>query len=96
MWPTMSTPRSSRPRAQTTTMPNSTATSDPHHRGQPAQPQHQRQRHQAEGQVGQWVSPRSVTRSQSFSKKSPWLPSTPNSLGSCPATMVRASPMMNP
>jgi hypothetical protein len=37
-----------------------------------------------------------VSRSQSFSKKLPLPFSTPNSSGSCPTTMVRASPMMKP
>ena len=42
------------------------------------------------------VSPRFRMRSQIFSKKSPLPFSTPNSLGSWPAMIVSASPMMKP
>ena len=46
--------------------------------------------------VGQYVSPSEVMSPQSFSKKLPEAPSTPNSLGSWPMMMVSARPTMNP
>jgi len=42
------------------------------------------------------VSPSFVSKPQSCSKKSPEVFGTPNSLGSCPTMIVRASPIMNP
>ena len=66
------------------------------HRSDPPQPQDQRQRHQPEQQRQPVGLVELAEQVPELSKKSPSPSGTPNSLGSCPTTIVRARPMMKP
>ena len=97
MWPTISTPCSSRLNAYTAPTPKATATSEAGTTGSVRfNPSTSASDRRPTASVRRCVSPSFVTRSQSFSKKSPEPLSTPNSAGSWPTMIVSARPMTNP
>ena len=97
MWPTISTPWSSRSKILTATMPKSDRDERPgYDRRDTPQRQHERQRETPTDQRAPCVSPRLPRKSQSCRKKSPSPFSTPNSFGTWPMMIVSARPMMKP
>jgi hypothetical protein len=93
----MAAPWRSRPNSWTTRMPNTTATSDPGTIGATClSPRIRASDTSPTNRVSQWVSSSSPSRCHSCSKKLPLPLGIPNSLGSCPTTIVRARPMMKP
>src|SRR4029450_11331180 len=81
----------------TTRMPSTTATSDPGTIGATRlSPRISASDTSPSSRVSQWVWSSWPSRCQSCSKNSPLPLGTPNSLGSCPTTIVRARPMMKP
>jgi hypothetical protein len=97
MLPTMAAPCRSAWNSWTTTIPSTTATSDPGTIGATRRsPRISASDPSPTSSVSPLVWSRLPSRCHSCSKKLPSPLGTPNSLGSCPTMIMRATPMMKP